>query len=92
MAKFCSSKCRNIHKQNFANEKKEELEKAAKKEVELNEKWKADAITTTEVPGDSLFNKEIIKFLNNGGLITKYLNPVWAAGSIVIEYDDDLLD
>jgi predicted nucleic acid-binding Zn ribbon protein len=91
-ARFCSDKCRAIHHKNKAAEKKEELEKEAKKEIECREKWNDASVKSSELPNDSLFSDEIQNFFKKGGLITKYINPVWVAGSQISQYEDDFKD
>jgi len=90
--KFCSDQCRKVHYRNKSEEKRKNLEIQAKQDSELQDKWNSSFVEISSVPADSMFPEEIIKFLNNGGLITKYLNPIWAAGSKVNEYEDNLLD
>jgi len=91
-AKFCSAECRATHHGNKAKEKQAELEQEAKKQVEVKEKWNNASVTSTEVPADSLFPEEILAFINRGGQITQYLNPVWVEGSQPSEYEDDFID
>ena len=41
-----------------------------------------------------MFPEEILAFIKRGGQITQYINPVWATGAKVSEYEDNdfLLD
>jgi len=89
MAKFCSNKCRGRYQTVKRQEKREELEVEAKKQVEVKEKWNNASVTSTEVPADSLFPEEILAFIRRGGQITQYLNPVWVEGSKPSEYEDE---
>ena len=91
MAKFCSNKCRGRYQTVKRQEKREELEVEAKKQVEVKEKWNNASVTSTEVPADSLFPEEILAFIRRGGQITQYLNPVWVEGSKPSEYEDDFI-
>jgi hypothetical protein len=90
-AKFCSAECRATHHGNKAAEKRQELEIEAKKQIEVKEKWNNASVTSTEVPADSMFPEEILAFINRGGQITQYLNPVWVEGSKPSEYEDDFI-
>ena len=90
-AKFCSADCRAVHFGNRAKEKQAELEIEAKKQIEVVEKWNDASVKSSEVPTDSLFPEEILAFINRGGLITQYLNPVWVEGSKPSEYEEDFL-
>jgi endogenous inhibitor of DNA gyrase (YacG/DUF329 family) len=90
-AKFCSQDCRKVHFGNRAAEKREELEKEARKQVEVTEKWNDASVKSSELPTDSMFPEEILNFFQKGGFITKYINPIWATGSKVSEYEDDFL-
>jgi hypothetical protein len=91
MAKFCSNKCRGRYQTAKRQEKREELEIEAKKQVEVKEKWNDASVKTSEIPADSMFPEEILAFINRGGQITQYLNPVWVEGSKPSEYEDDFL-
>jgi len=91
MAKFCSNKCRGRYQTAKRQEKREELEKEARKKVEVKEKWNDASVKTSEIPADSLFPEEILAFINRGGQITQYLNPVWVEGSKPSEYEDDFI-
>jgi endogenous inhibitor of DNA gyrase (YacG/DUF329 family) len=90
-AKFCSAECRAVHFGNKATEKREELEIEARQQVKVKEKWNDASVTSTEVPADSMFPEEILAFINRGGQITQYLNPVWVEGSQPSEYEEDFL-
>jgi endogenous inhibitor of DNA gyrase (YacG/DUF329 family) len=87
--KFCSAECRKVHFGNKAAEKRQELEVEAKKQVEVKEKWDDASVKSSEIPADSMFPEEILAFINRGGQITQYLNPVWVEGSKVSEYEDN---
>jgi hypothetical protein len=89
MAKFCSNKCRGQYQTVKRQEKKEELEKEARKKFEVKEKWNDASVKSSELPADSMFSKEILAFIRRGGQITQYLNPVWVEGSKVSEYEDN---
>ena len=90
-AKFCSAECRAVHHGNKAAKKREELEIEAKKQIEVKEKWNDASVKSSEIPTDSLFPEEILAFINRGGQITQYLNPVWVEGSQPSEYEDDFI-
>ena len=90
-AKFCGAECRKVHFGNRAKEKQAELEIEAKKQVEVKEKWNDASVKSSELPSDSMFPEEILNFFQKGGFITKYLNPAWATGAKVSEYEDDFL-
>jgi len=90
-AKFCSAECRKVHFGNKAAEKRQELEIEAKKQVEVKEKWNDASVKSSELPADSLYSEEILAFINRGGQITQYLNPVWVEGSQPSEYEDDFI-
>ena len=90
-AKFCSAECRAIHHVNQAKEKQAELEQEAKKEIEFREKWDNASIKSSELPNNSMFPEEILAFLERGGQITQYINPVWVEGSQISLYGDDIL-
>ena len=57
----------------------------------MKEKWNDASVKTSEIPADSMFPEEILAFINRGGQITQYLNPVWVEGSKPSEYEDDFL-
>jgi endogenous inhibitor of DNA gyrase (YacG/DUF329 family) len=90
-AKFCSQDCRKVHFGNRAAEKREELEKEARKQVEVTEKWNDASVKSSELPADSMFPEEILAFIKRGGQITHYINPVWVEGSKPSEYEEDFL-
>ena len=60
--------------------------------VSIKSAKEQDKIKASFFLSEGVVSEEIIKFLNNGGLITKYLNPIWAAGAKVSDYEDNLLD
>ena len=93
-AKFCSAECRKVHFGNRAKEKQAELEIEAKKQIEVVQKWNDASVKSSELPSDSMFPEEILAFFAKGGQITQYINPVWATGAKVSEYEDNdfLLD
>jgi endogenous inhibitor of DNA gyrase (YacG/DUF329 family) len=66
--------------------------KCAKKEIEFREKWNDASVKSSELPNDSLFSDEIQNFFKKGGLITKYINPVWVAGSQISQYEENFTD
>jgi len=92
MAKFCSNKCRGRYQTAKRQEKREELEKEARKKVEVKEKWNDASVKSSELPIDSMFSKEIQNFFQKGGFITQYINPVWVEGSKPSEYEDNFID
>ena len=92
MAKFCSPVCRGGYQTAKKQEKIHEFERQQKNEVELQKKWDDSSIQVKDCPADSAYSKEIWQYLKQGKTITKYLHPIWAAGSVVDEDETELFD
>ena len=92
MAKFCSSACRGGYQTAKRQEKIDELQREQKNQVELQRKWDDSSIQVKDCPPDTAYAKEIWHYLKQGKTITRYVHPVWAAGSIVDEDETELFD
>ena len=92
MAKFCSHACRGGYQVAKRQEKIDELEKEQENQVELQKKWDDASIQIRDCPADSAFKQEIWHYLKQGKTITKYLHPIWAAGSTINEEEEELLE
>jgi len=92
MAKFCSAVCRGGYQTVKKQEKIHEFERQQKNEAELQKKWDDSSIQVKDCPADSAYSKEIWQYLKQGKTITKYLHPIWAAGSVVDEDETELFD
>lgn len=92
MAKFCSHKCRGGHQAAKRQVKIEELQKEQQNQVELQRKWDDSSVQVKDCPVETGFAKEIWAYLKKGKTITRYVHPVWAAGSIVDEDETELFE
>jgi len=92
MAKFCSHACRGGYQAGKRQEKIDELRKEQKNQVELQKKWDDSSIQIRDCPPDTAYAKEIWAYLKKGKTITKYLHPIWAAGSTINEEEEELIE
>ena len=92
MAKFCSHKCRGAHQAARKQEKKDELQKERANFENLQRKWDDSSIQIKDCPADTAYAREIWAYLKKGKTITKYLNPIWAAGSVIDEDETELFE
>ena len=91
MAKFCSQACRNKHQATQRQVEKARLEEEHKRNLELQKKWDDSSIQVKDCPVETGFAKEIWHYLKQGKTITRYVNPIWAAGAFVDE-DEELFE
>lgn len=92
MAKFCSHKCRGGHQAAKRQVKIEELQKEKANFEKLQRKFDDSSIQVKDCPVETGFAKEIWAYLKKGKTITRYINPVWAAGSIIDEDEVELFE
>lgn len=48
-------------------------------------KWDDGSIQVKDRAADTAFTKEIWQYLKQGKTITRYLHPIWAEGSVIVE-------
>ena len=92
MAKFCSHKCRGGYQVAKRQEKIDELQKEQQNQVELQKKWDDSSIQIKDCPVETNYAKEIWAYLKKGKTITRYVHPVWAAGSVIDEDETELFE
>jgi hypothetical protein len=92
MARFCSAKCRGGYQAAKRQEKIDELEREQANQVELQRKWDDSSIQVKDCPVETGFAKEIWHYLKKGKTITRYIHPVWAAGSVIDEDETELFE
>jgi hypothetical protein len=92
MAKFCSALCRAGYQTAKRQQKIDELEREHKSLEKLQKKWDDSSIQVKDCPPDTAFAREIWHYLKKGKTITKYLHPIWAAGSVIDEDETELFE
>lgn len=92
MAKFCGQACRNKYQATQRQVEKARLELEQKNLEKLQKKWDEASVQVRDCPSDSAYQREIWAFLKKGKTITRYVHPIWAAGSVIDEEETELFD
>ena len=59
--------------------------KEAANQEKIHKNWDDSSIQVKDCPADTTFAKEIWQYLKQGKTITRYLHPIWAEGSVIVE-------
>ena len=61
------------------------LFKGAANQEKIHKNWDDSSIQIKDCTADTAFAKEIWQYLKQGKTITRYLHPIWAEGSVIVE-------